>query len=183
MRLLKSTVHPDINDLSAPTFIRKAARAIVMKEDNILLVYTQRYQDYSLPGGGIDELEDNISGLKRELAEETGAQNPHNITEFGRFEEFRPCYKGEHEIVHMISYCYRCQIDEQLLAPQLEDYEIKNGMSAHWVNLHKAIDHNLNTMANSDKKGLSILRETYLLQLISKELNMEPHSKPSRHLA
>lgn len=174
MRLLKSTVHPDITDLSASTFTRKAARAIVIKEDKILLVYTQRYQDFSLPGGGIDENEDNLAGLKRELAEETGAQNPRNITEFGRYEEFRPWYKGKHEIVHMISYCYHCQIDEQLLAPKLEDYEVKNGMSAHWVNLNEAINHNLNTIANSNKKGLSIMRETYLLQLIAKEVFCYP---------
>ena len=48
-------------------------------------------------------------------------------------------------------------------------HEIKNGMSVHWMDIDRAIEHNLETLAHSDKQGLSILRETYLLQLIAKE--------------
>ncbi len=169
MRLIKSTVHPDISDLTAVTTVRNAARGIVLKEQKILLVYTQRYQDFSLPGGGINHNEDNISALKRELAEETGAQNLRNIKAFGCFEEFRPSNKGSSDIVQMISYCYRCDIDDQLRPPQFEAHEIKNGMSVHWMDIDRAIEHNLETLAHSDKQGLSILRETYLLQLIAKE--------------
>lgn len=34
---------------------RIATRAIVLKGDQILLLYTRRYNDYSLPGGGVEE--------------------------------------------------------------------------------------------------------------------------------
>lgn len=170
MRLLKSTVDPAISTLDSEQFSRKAARAIVLDGCNILLLYTERYHDYSLPGGGINEGEDNIAGLIRELKEETGAQNVNNIQEFGLYEEFRVWYKADADIIHMQSYCYTCEIDDELLDPEFEAHEISNGMTPVWVNVHEAIIHNEETMANSDKKGLSIERETFLLKLIVAEL-------------
>ena len=170
MRLLKSTIHPDITDMSAKSFTRKATRAIVLNGKSILLLYTKRYHDYSLPGGGIDEGESNIEGLIRELKEETGAHNVQNIQEFGLYEEFRPWHKEDFDIIHMQSYCYVCTIDDELLDPELESHEIDNGMHPIWMNIYQAISHNEHTIANSDKKGLSIARETFLLKLIVSEL-------------
>lgn len=172
MRLLRSTIHPDIADLTASSFNRKATRAIVLNGSDILLLYTERYHDYSLPGGGIDQGEDNISALIRELKEETGAQNVRNVREFGLYEEYRPWYKGDFAIVHMESYCYFCDIDQELLAPQFEAHELANGMVPKWMNIHRAIEHNEQTMANSEKKGMSIDRETFLLKLLVQELNL-----------
>ena len=43
-------------------------------------------------------------------------------------------------------------------------------MKAKWVNIHEAIEHNEKTMATSDKKGMSIERETFLLKLIAKKI-------------
>jgi len=170
MRLLKSTIHPDITDMSAKSFNRKATRAIVLNGDNILLLYTKRYHDYTLPGGGIDEGESNVEGLSRELKEETGAHNVQNIKEFGLYEEFRPWYKEGFDIVHMQSYCFTCTIDDELLDPELESHELANGMHPVWLNIHQAIAHNEHTMATSEKKGLSIERETFLLKRIVDEL-------------
>ena len=171
MRLLKSTVHPEIKDLSAKSFNRKATRAIVLNGEDILLLYTKRYHDYSLPGGGVDHDESNIDGLIRELKEETGARNVQNIKEFGLYDEFRPWYKSDFDIVHMQSYCYTCNIDDELLDPVFESHEIANGMHPVWMNIHQAIDHNEKTMANSDKKGMSIERETFLLKRIAESMD------------
>lgn len=170
MRLLKTTVHPDITSLEQSTFLRLATRAIILKEDMILMLYTERYHDYSLPGGGLDEGEDLQQGMIRELEEETGAQNIRNIREFGLYEEFRPWYKDDFDIMHMKSYCYVCDIDTQLGKTQLEDYEIKNDMKPVWLNIHDAIAHNEHTIKHSAKKGMSIERETFLLKLIAEEL-------------
>ncbi len=69
MRLLNTTIHPDLSpeDISPASELilieRHAARGIVIKGDNILLLYTQRYHDYSLPGGGIDQGEDEITRI------------------------------------------------------------------------------------------------------------------------
>lgn len=170
MRLLKSTVSPDISDLRADTFYRRAARGIIMNGEDILLLYTARYHDYTLPGGGVDEGENIEEGLIRELQEETGARNIHNIKPFGLYEEFRPWYKDNADIMHMESYCFTCSIDSELGKSSLEEYEKKNGMEAVWMNIHEAIKHNEDTIKNSDKKGMSIERETFLFKKIAAEL-------------
>lgn len=171
MKILKTHHHPEIEGLTEKTvFTRLATRAITMMGNDILLMFTERYEDYSLPGGGLDLDEDKVAGMIRELQEETGAQNITNIQPFGIYEEYRPWYKTDYDVQHMISYCYTCDVDENLGLATLEDHEINNGMKALWVNIQDAIAHNRNTMTNSAKKGMSIERETFLLELIAKTL-------------
>ena len=170
MRILNITTHPDLDHLDNKKILqRNATRAIVLKGEDILLLYTERYHDYSLPGGGIDDGEDVIAGLVREIEEETGAKNISNIEPFGIYEEFRPWYKHECNVLHMISYCYTCDVDRELGDTNYESYEIRNGMKPVWINIHEAIAHNENIIAHSEKKGMSIERETFLLHLIVKE--------------
>ncbi|AMO54539.1 MutT/nudix family protein [Endozoicomonas montiporae CL-33] len=166
VNILRTAQHPDITDLTGSILHRKAARGIILQDNNILLMYTRRYHDYSLPGGGIDDGESLKQGLIRELEEETGARNIRNIEPMGVYEEYRPWYKPEHDIMHMLSYCYFCTIDAELDAPRFEDYEMANGMEVVWINIHEAIEHNKTIIAGSDKKGLSIDRETWLLEKI-----------------
>ncbi|WP_028768012.1 NUDIX hydrolase [Shewanella fidelis] len=175
MRLLKSTVHADLaqltaNELATKSFHRQAARGIILKGEEILMLYTERYHDYSIPGGGVDEGEDIQTGLMRELEEETGAQHIEIISEFGRYEEFRPWNRNGFEVVHMDSFCFVCDIDAALGETKLEAHEIQNGMRPVWINIHQAISHNEHTIANSPKKGMSIERETFLLKQIVAEL-------------
>jgi ADP-ribose pyrophosphatase YjhB (NUDIX family) len=167
MQILKTHYHPKVKALEQKSiFTRLATRSIAIQENMILLLYTERYEDYSLPGGGLDTGEDKIEGMKRELREETGAKNIRNIKPFGIYEEYRPWYKPDYEIQHMISYCYTCEIDQELGDSNLESYERNNGMKAVWIDIHEAIQHNEKTMATSENKGMSIERETFLLKLI-----------------
>ena len=171
MQILKTHYHPDVKKIdNKSTFTRLATRSIALQGDSILLLYTERYEDYSLPGGGLDLGEDKIEGMMRELSEETGAKNITNIQSFGAYVEYRPWYKQEYDIQHMISYCFTCEIDKELGASSMESHEINNGMKAMWVNIHEAIVHNEKTMASSEKKGMSIERETFLLKLIVKSI-------------
>lgn len=170
MQLLKSTQHPSLINLDGTCLTRKATRAIVLDGENILLLYTERYHDYSLPGGGVDDGESLTDGLKRELEEETGAQNIEVLAEFGLYEEYRPWHKENVELIHMLSYCYICQISKTFAETAFESHEIQNGMEPVWVNIFEAISHNEETIKASPKKGLSIERETFLLKKIAREL-------------
>jgi len=171
MQNLKTHYHPEVQTLENKTvFTRLATRSIAVQGNSILLMYTQRYEDYSLPGGGLDLNEDKVDGMMRELGEETGAKNIRNIQAFGVYEEYRPWYKPDYDVQHMISYCYTCEVNKELGESKLELYETKNGMKAVWINIHEAIKHNKETMATSDKKGMSIERETFLLMLIAENL-------------
>ncbi|MBR2568768.1 MAG: NUDIX domain-containing protein [Paenibacillus sp.] len=171
MRLLSKWIHPATPQTYSRVYERKAARAIVLDGSQILLLYTKRYNDYSFPGGGIDPDEEVMEGLKRELTEETGARNINVISEYGYIDEYRPHYKPEYDVIHMLSYFYICEIDRELGDAQMEDYETSNGMSAVWVDLQQAIAHNRQVMnAKEASMGLSIERETYVLELVAKEL-------------
>lgn len=172
MHVLKTHYHPEIKTLEEKTvFTRLATRSIAMKGEYILLLYTERYEDYSLPGGGLDVNENKLEGMKRELTEETGAEKIKNIKPFGVYEEYRPWHKADYDIQHMISYCYTCDINKELGVSNMEPYEIKNGMKAVWINIFDAIKHNKKTIALSDKKGMSIERETFLLELVAEKIS------------
>ncbi|WP_298444867.1 NUDIX domain-containing protein [uncultured Ferrimonas sp.] len=151
-------------------FTRHAVRAIITHQDQILLLYTARYDDYSLPGGGVDEGESLAAAVVREVEEETGARNVTIKAELGRYEELRPWYKASHDNVRMHSYCYWCSADPTLGQTRLEDYEQANGMKPLWMNLADAIAHNEQIIASSDKAGLSVQRELWLLRHIAAKL-------------
>jgi hypothetical protein len=51
-----------------------------------------------------------------------------------------------------------------------EAHEVSNGMIPLWMNIYEAIAHNEAVIANCDKKGLSIERETFMLKVIASEL-------------
>jgi ADP-ribose pyrophosphatase YjhB (NUDIX family) len=171
MQILKTHYHPEVTNLENKSiFTRLATRSIAIQGNTILLLYTERYEDYSLPGGGLELGEDQIEGMMRELSEETGAKDIKNIKPFGVYKEYRPWYKPDYDIQYMISYCYTCEINKELGPSKMESYERENGMKAIWVNIHEAIKHNEKTMATSDKKGMSIERETFLLKLIAENI-------------
>lgn len=172
MRLLANLKHHSLPDiLGDRVFKRRASRAIVLNGELILLLYTKRYNDYSFPGGGVDEHEDLILGLQRELEEETGAREIKVIKEFGYVEETRPHYHPEYDFIHMLSYFYVCEIASVLGNAQMENYEIANGMEVQWVNIHEAIEHNRKVIESQEASmGLSIERETLILQMVATEL-------------
>ena len=125
MDLLKKMVHPDLKSTEGKTFERTTARGIILKGEEILLMYTKYYNDYSFPGGGVDSKEDLVTGLKRELMEETGARDVEVLSELGYIDEYRPYYKEEYDLIHMESYFYFCTTSENFQEPQLEEYEKK----------------------------------------------------------
>jgi ADP-ribose pyrophosphatase YjhB (NUDIX family) len=168
MELIKSYTHDDIVD-SELTSIHKriTARGIIMNGDEILMIYTKRYNDYSFPGGGVDPDEAIEEGLLRELSEETGAQNVKIIGAFGRVEELRPIHYPEYDAMHQTSYFYTCSADRTLGVANPEAYEIQNGSEPVWVKLVDAIEHNKKVIEQNDPSiGFSIHRETMVLERI-----------------
>lgn len=169
MPMLRSCMPQDVSEaISRGLKIveRRAARAIILKGDKILLLFTEKYNDYSLPGGGINDGESPVCGLIREVEEETGAKNVRNVRPFGYYEEYRKRHKPENTILHMISYCYTCEVDDELGDTSMEHYEILNGMKPVWVTLEEAVSHNLEVMKGHPAMGQSIERETFTFQHI-----------------
>ncbi len=171
MRLIKKLVHPDVKVATGAILTRRASRGIVLRETSILLLFTERYNDFSFPGGGVADGEDLVDGLRRELEEETGARNVRVKRNYGYIEELRPHWKPGYELMHMTSHFFFCDIDRDLQAPKMEDYETANGMRPVWVDLDAAIAHNRAVMQRQEASmGLSIQRETFMLENLATEL-------------
>ena len=171
MKQLLDFVHPDVEGITAVNvFKRKTARGIIMKGREILLIYTQRYDDYSFPGGGIDPEESVEEALIRELAEETGAQNVRIVEPFGYVTETRPIHYIEYDVMHQLSYFYICDADKALGVAKPEAYEVTNGSVPVWVEIREAIKHNRDVIGrNAEGIGFSIHRETYVLECVAEK--------------
>lgn len=170
MKLLTTHYHESITSLDGRIEKRLAARGVILKGSLILLMYTSRYNDYSLPGGGVDRKESIAEGLIRELEEETGARNIHIEEEMGIYEEYRPALNKGYDLLHMLSYIYKVKCDEVFDLPRFESYEIKNGMQTVWIDINEAISHNKRVIECLEPSmGLSIRRELFLFKSIRQE--------------
>lgn len=171
MKLLHELIHPELASREGRALRRHAARGIVLREESILLLFTERYNDFSLPGGGIDAHEDITTALVRELEEETGARDVEVKSSYGFIEEYRPYWKPEYDLMHMTSHFFVCDVAPELADVRMESYEIANGMRPLWVNVHEAVQHNRQVMSRQEKTmGQSIQRETFMLEKIAQEL-------------
>ena len=66
-------------------FRRPSARAIIIKDGKIAMVYSQKYNYYKFPGGGIEAEECMEDALTREVSEETGlCVIKNSIQEYGQ---------------------------------------------------------------------------------------------------
>lgn len=174
MKLLHELTHPELTTREGRILRRHAARGIVLREEKILLLFTERYNDFSLPGGGIDEGEEITVALKRELEEETGAQDVQVKDHYGFIEEYRPYWKPEYDLMHMTSHFFVCDVAAELADVRMESYEIANGMKPMWVCVSEAMHHNRQVMGRREKTmGQSIQRETFMLEKISRELMLQ----------
>lgn len=169
--LLKELIHPALSSRDGRVLRRQAARGIVLRGEQMLLLFTERYNDFSLPGGGVDSDEDIQAALRRELEEETGARDVTVRQHYGIIEEYRPHWKPEYDLMHMTSHFFVCDVAPQLAAVRMESYEIANGMRPLWIDIDQALRHNREVMARQESSmGQSIQRETFMLEKISREL-------------
>ena len=179
MRILRKFVAPNVDLKNKNVYKRITARGIILDGEDILLMYTKRFDDYSFPGGGIGKDESLIEGVIREISEETGAKNIKVLSEYGIYDEIKPTNKIlkthakaiKYDYINMISHFFICSVDRELGIAKLEDYELRNGMDARWINIYEAIKYNEDAIQNQHEfTDLYIDRELFMLKLVAKEL-------------
>ena len=96
--------------------LRTAAKAIVIHEGRLLVIRKADEADsfYTLPGGGQKPGETLVEALKREVAEETGAEvepvRLRCVREYiGRNHEF----PDKHADQHQVDFCFDCRLVRQ----------------------------------------------------------------------
>ena len=138
---------------------REASRGVFFDDENrVAMIYVGKHDYHKLPGGGIEEGENPLQAMKREMLEETGCEIV--VTgEIGMVNE----YRSEQDLLQT-SYCYYGKILSKGI-PQLTEKEKTSGFQITWMTLDEAIqkvesDHAKNYHgARVQKRDIAVLRE------------------------
>jgi 8-oxo-dGTP pyrophosphatase MutT (NUDIX family) len=146
---------------------RNAVRAIIIKDNKILMAHLEKTDEYKFPGGGKEENETMEDALKREVLEEVG-YNVKKIKErIGTITEFAIAKEGRNNIFKMVSEYYLVEVDDKPIGQNLEDYEKELIFKPCWVEIEKAYKTNKERIENkSVEKTGWINRETIVLEII-----------------
>lgn len=155
-------------NLIGKTFYREAVRAIIIKDAKILLIYSEKNEDYKFPGGGVESGETYVNALIREVKEESGA-TVKSIKEFGKVTEYDEGQIINIDLFKMLSIYYICKIEEEFGKLNLDSYEIDLGFIPKWVTIEEAISSNNNVMKKS-KFPRWTKRETEVLEYLKVHL-------------
>lgn len=148
------------------TLFREASRAIITKDNLILMVYSNVNRDYKFPGGGIEIGETKKDALIREVLEEVGGKIIHIKSQFATITTInKESVEKDYDIFHMDSYYYICDIENTLGKQDLSASETMLSFTPRWVTLEEAIHAN-EIVLNSDKIPLWTFRETEVLKLL-----------------
>ena len=101
--------HPTETPQTSGLRIRPAARALLLTPTQHILLVRFEFPAgtrWALPGGGLDEGEDHITALRRELVEEVGLQDapigPHIWTREHRIAFINGQWDGQREHIHLV---------------------------------------------------------------------------------
>ena len=128
MKLLKRITDKEIlgTDGLSTAKPRLTARAILKHGDQFAVMYAKKFDLYSLPGGGVEDDEDILDALKREVMEETGCSCD-CIQELGFVEENRA-----HCDYTQVSYYFIVETACDTFHAALTEAEMQNGTTVHW---------------------------------------------------
>ena len=148
---------------------RVTVRAVILKDSEVLMLYSNKFDDYIFPGGGIKENESLIEGLNRELYEELGANKVIVIKEIGYTEEIRHGISGSDSVYNQKSYYYICNI-EDIGKPNFVGREKEDDLVAIFKDINEVISHNEKTLKDHKhrQKGFKtvLTRENKILRYI-----------------
>ena len=148
-------------------FCRPSARAIIIKNRKIVMVYSKKYNYYKFPGGGIEIGECMEDALIREVSEETGLCVIRNsIQEYGQVHRIQ---KGTKEDIFIQdNYYFLCCVKEDLEQQNLDKYEADEDFTLEFLEPQLAIDVNRETVLD-DFSQVMLEREALVLELLIQE--------------
>ena len=139
MKLLKIFDKRDTKIGSQDIIYRNAARAIILNDHKILLVYSDTTKEYKFPGGGIDKEETRQEALKREVLEEVGREVKSVNECLGYTDQIYNDIYDTHKYFYQRSYYYFCEITEEYHGLKLSESERALRFLPKWVEIDEAI--------------------------------------------
>jgi 8-oxo-dGTP pyrophosphatase MutT (NUDIX family) len=168
MRLLFSI---DLQDYAGctRTFARHSARSIILRDGKVAMIHSHRDGYYKFPGGGIEADESPIDAMIRETREEAGLiVKPDSVREYGYVHRIQRSLNTPEEIFLQDNCYYLCEAEDELLPPQMEDYEAEAGFVPVFVDACQAIRVNRD-MAPNSRYHTMLLREARVLEMLIEE--------------
>ena len=133
---------------------RTTVRAIILKDNKILMVYSKLFKDYTFPGGGVKAEESINEALIREVQEELGANKVKILDLYGYMEEKKFGMSENNRVYLQTSYYYFVEIDN-IGKQNLMDNELEHGVDPVWLTINEAIENNSKIMTEfHHKKGM-----------------------------
>ncbi len=152
---------------------RKAVRAVIMKNGQILMLRTIN-GDYKFPGGGVKKDEEDTEALRREVMEETGFSLSQVGACLGRVLERKKDDFLEDTIFEMESLYFLCSVSGEQGDQALEGYELDLQFTPVWISLEEAISDNEKVLQKGEDLHFRwIERETDILKELRSLENRE----------
>lgn len=167
MRLLFTLDRGDCEE-SQRTFSRPSARAIVIENGRVAMVYSQKFRHYKFPGGGIEKGESRETTLIREAREEAGlVLDPKTIQPYGFVHRIE---RGDREPLFLQDNFYYLASAVATVPQELDGYEAEEGYTLRWVDPREAIRQNKAlTSVYERKHHTMLLREALVLERLMAE--------------
>jgi 8-oxo-dGTP pyrophosphatase MutT (NUDIX family) len=167
MKILTEIYRDQGLDIHGKMDQRAAVRAVVVRSQNLLMVYSPVNGDYKFPGGGVAKNESSEAALKREIAEECGMDLTCIIQSIGCVIEYGIPMRSGFEVFKMTSSYYLCEVAATIKKQRLDAYEEELGFQPVWVEIDTAIKTN-KAFLKIETKGPSqwTARETFMLEYI-----------------
>ncbi len=151
-------------------FRRPSARAIILQGTKIALVYSKKERYFKFPGGGIHDDEDKKEALIREVREEVGlVVIPETISEYGSVMRRQKSVVDENTIFEQENYYYFCDVRDEAVSQELEDYESEAEFELRIVDIDEAIATNAAYTTDNFFNEVMIKREKRVLEMIKQE--------------
>ena len=167
MKLLTTLFRDENVNIEGKTFLREAVRGIVFRDEKLLMVYSPINGDYKFPGGGIEAGEAHLDALRREIREESGAALVRVTGELGKVLEYANAVEPDFETFKMYSYYYFCEINGEIGALDLDDYENELGFRPCWIPIETALATNRRVLAESNPVPQWARREIFVLERLN----------------
>ena len=116
-----------------PIIYRDSVRAIILKQNKILLVYSEESKEYKFPGGGVNEHEIRHIALKREVLEEVGKKVASVNEPLGYIDQIYNDVYNERTYFYLRSFYYFCEVYDEEYEQELEIYERELKFVPRWV--------------------------------------------------
>jgi 8-oxo-dGTP pyrophosphatase MutT (NUDIX family) len=170
MQLLAEIYRSEGVNIHGSTFHRHAVRAVILRGQELLMIYSASVGDYKFPGGGVDEGETHEQALVREVNEECGMLLLLMGDEICRVIEYDQPEKQEYDVFKMTSCYYPCEVQDDFGPQKLDDYEVDLGFIPVWIHLDRALEINQALLkTSSPPKWLS--REVLVLDYLKQKFS------------